>query len=177
MMREIFEKTGNPFYRFGSQYVSGRIETPHWEKFIIEKFEQTNKSISQKLVLEIIDKMNNRPHYVQQMAHFVWLFSGKKVTPDVIDYSLEFMLNSNSAFFVKIVEELSKTQINLLKAITVGEERLTSSQTMRNYNIGTPGNITKNRNILEGKDIIDTTGEKILFIDPLFEIWFKRKVL
>lgn len=177
MMREIFEKTDKPFYRFGSQYVLGRIETLHWEKFITEKFEQTNKSISQKLVLGIIAKMNNHPHYVQQMAHFVWSFSGKKVTPDVIDYSLEFMLNSNSAFFVKIIEELSKTQINLLKAISEGEEQLTSSRTMLNYNIGTPRNITKNRNILEGKDIIDTAGEKILFIDPLFEVWFKRNIL
>ena len=155
----------------------GRIETPHWEKFIIDKFKQTNKSISQKLVLEIINKMNNHPHYVQQMAHFVWSFSGKKITTDVIDYSLEFMLNSNSAFFVKITEELSKTQINLLKAISDGEVQLTSSRTMRNYNIGTPRNITKNRNILEGRDIIDTADKKILFIDPLFEIWFKRNVL
>jgi len=177
MMREIFEQTDRPFYRFGSQFVLGRINTPHWEKFILDKFEQTNKIISQKLVNEIITRMSNHPHYVQQMAHFVWAFSGDKVTEDVIDYALEFMLNSNSAFFVKIIEELSKTQVNLLKVISEGEVQLTSARIMQQYNIGTPRNITKNRNILEGKDIIDTTGNKILFIDPLFEIWFRKNVV
>lgn len=177
MMREIFEQTDKPFYRFGTQFVLDRIETPHWEKFIIEKFEQTNKKISRELVLEIITRMNNHPHYVQQMAHFVWSFSGNKVTADVIDYAIEFMLNSNSAFFIKIIEELSKTQVNLLKAISEGEVQLTSAKTMQQYNIGTPRNITKNRNSLEGKDIIDTTNSGIVFIDPLFEIWFRKNVL
>ena len=165
------------FQNIGTQFVLDRIETPHWEKFIIEKFEQTNKKISRELVLEIITRMNNHPHYVQQMAHFVWSFSGNKVTADVIDYAIEFMLNSNSAFFIKIIEELSKTQVNLLKAISEGEVQLTSAKTMQQYNIGTPRNITKNRNSLEGKDIIDTTNSGIVFIDPLFEIWFRKNVL
>ena len=117
MMREIFDKTDKPFYRFGSRFILGRIETEHWVKFIFEKFQQTHKLIDQTLILDIVSKMKNHPHYVQQLAHFVWSFSGKKVTPDVINYALQFMLTSNSSFFVKIIEELSKTQINLLKAI------------------------------------------------------------
>lgn len=177
MMREIFEQTDKPFYRFGTQYTLGRIETTHWEKFILEKFEQTNKLISSELVLDMVSRMKNHPHYVQQLAHFVWSFSSKKVTADVIDYSIEFMLNANASFFVKIIEELSKTQINLLKAISNGEVQLTSSQTMRDYHIGTPHNIVKNRKKLEGKDIIDTTNNEILFIDPLFEIWFRKHLL
>ena len=177
MMREIFEKTDRPFYRFGSQFVLGRIDTPHWQVFIREKFNESNKTIRPDLVAEIITKMGNHPHYVQQMAHFVWSFSGKNVSNDVIDYALEFMLNSNSAFFVKIIEELSKTQINLLKAISNGEIQLTSARAMRDYNIGTPRNIVKNRQILEGKDIIDNLNDKIVFIDPLFEIWFRKNIL
>jgi len=177
MMREIFEQTDKPFYRFGSQYTLGRIETVYWEKFISEKFEQTNKSIDSKLVIEIVSKMENHPHYVQQLAHFVWSFSGKKVTDDVIDYALKFMLTSNSSFFLKIIEDLSKTQINLLKAISNGEIQLTSSKIMHDYNIGTPRNILKNKKILEGKDIIDITKDKILFVDPLFELWFRKTVL
>jgi len=177
MMREIFEKTDKPFYRFGSQFTLGRIETELWEKFIFEKFQHTNKLIDQTLIFDIVSTMKNHPHYVQQLAHFVWSFSGKKVTPDVINYALQFMLTSNSSFFVKIIEDLSKTQINLLKAISNGETKLTSLRTMQDYKIGTPRNIIKNRRILEGKDIIDISADNILFIDPLFEIWFRKNIL
>lgn len=177
MMREIFEQTDKPFYRFGSQFTLERIATEHWLGFIGDKFAQTKKEIPEELIIQLIERMGNHPHYVQQMAHFVWSFSDKKVSQEVLDYALNFMLTSNSAFFVKIVEDLSQTQVNLLKAIANGEEKLTGKNVMQEYNVGTPRNITKNKKVMEGKDIIDTSSVSICFIDPLFEIWFKKNVV
>lgn len=174
MMREIFDKTETPFYRFGSLFVLDRIETDHWNKFIISKFKKTNKIISKVLAVQIANLMKNHPHYVQQLAHFAWSFSDTTTTPEVIDHAVEFMINSNSPLFIKIVEDLSNTQINLLKAISKNERHLSASETMQRYNLGTPRNVYKNKKTLENKDIIDITPGIIRFIDPLFEVWFKR---
>ncbi len=174
MMREIFDKTETPFYRFGSLFVLDRIESAHWEKFIISKFKKTNKIISKDLALQIANLMKNHPHYVQQLAHFAWSFSDAAITPEVLDHAVEFMINSNSPFFIKTVEDLSNTQINLLKAISKNEKHLSASETMQKYNLGTPRNVYKNKKTLENKDIIDITPGVIRFIDPLFEVWFKR---
>jgi hypothetical protein len=174
MMSEIFDKSEKPFYRFGSVIFLDRIKTEHWVEFIVTRFNETNKSISDELATMIAESMKNHPHYVQQLAHFVWTFSGEKVTTDVISHATEFMINSNSPLFVKTVEEISNTQINLLKAIADGERYLSASKTMQVYKLGTPRNVAKNKTSLENKDIIEITLNEIRFIDPLFEVWFKR---
>ena len=176
MMLEIFNKSEAPFYRFGSLLILNRIDQAHWEEFIMEAFEKTNKTISRPLAAEIAMLMKNHPHYVQQLAHFTWTNTAKKASREAIQNALEFMLNSNSPFFIKIIEDLSVTQINLLKAIINEEKQLTSKDVMMNYNLGTPRNVLKNRAILEGKDVIDIIPDEILFIDPLYEIWFKKNV-
>ncbi len=84
------------------------------------------------------------------------------------------MINSNSPLFIKMIEEISNTQINLLKAILHGERYLSANKTMQNYNLGTPRNVAKNKISLENKDIIEMGFNEIRFIDPLFEIWFKK---
>lgn len=174
MMSEIFNQSEKPFYRFGSLLFLDRVKTGHWVDYIVSKFNETGKSISIELATVIADSMKNHPHYVQQLSHFVWSFSGEAVTSEVIDHSIEFMINSNSPLFVKMIEEISNTQINLLKAISQGERYLSASKTMQNYNLGTPRNVAKNKTSLENKDIIEIGANEIRFIDPLFEIWFKR---
>lgn len=176
MMLDIFNKTEAPFYRFGSLLILDRIDREHWVEFITKAFENTHKNISRELAAEIADLMKNHPHYVQQLAHFTWTYTAKKASPEAVHNALEFMLNSNSPLFIKIIEDLSVTQINFLKAISKGEKQLTSQEVMLNYHLGTPRNVLKNKAILEGKDVIDITPEELFFIDPLFEIWFKRNV-
>lgn len=174
MMRDIFDKPEAPFYRFGTIYILDRIQTGDWVKFIINNFKETNKTITEELAVKISDLMENHPHYVQQLAHFTWSFTEKDVSSDIVDRALEFMINSNSPFFIKVVDDLSNTQINLLKAIINNEKQLTSNNTMNEYHLGTPRNVQKNKISLENKDIIDITPEEIRFIDPLFKIWFKK---
>ena len=46
---------------------------------------------------------------------------------------------------------------------------------MQTYRLGTPRNVTKNRDILINNDLIHETGGKYEFLDPVFEIWFKKE--
>jgi hypothetical protein len=174
MMREIFDKSEAPFYRFGSLYILERIDIDHWTSFIVSKFKESHKIISENLAIEIAGMMKNHPHYVQQLAHFTWSFAGEEVAADTINHAVEFMINSNSPLFIKIIEEISNTQINLVKAISNGETQLSGASAMQKYNLGTPRNVFKNKKALEYKDIIDITANEIRFIDPLFEIWIKK---
>ena len=173
MMREIFDRTEAPFYRFGYLYILDRIDVENWIQFILKNFKATNKSIKKEMAEKIAGLMKNHPHYVQQLAHFVWTYTKNEVMPEAIDQSVEFMIHANSPFFIKTVEELSVTQINLLKAIMNQEKQLSANNTMREYNLGTPRNVHKNKATLENKDIIDIAPGEIRFIDPLFEMWFK----
>ena len=100
MMRQIFDKSEAPFYRFGSLFILDRIDTNHWISFIVSKFKESHKTINENLAKEIAELMRNHPHYVQQLAHFTWSFAGEEVAMDTINHALEFMVNSNSPLFI-----------------------------------------------------------------------------
>ena len=75
---------------------------------------------------------------------------------------------------MNICENLSAKQINLLKAISKKEEQISSVSVIKKYDLGTSGTVVKNRNVLAEKDIIDVQENKAEFLDPVFELWFRR---
>ncbi len=75
------------------------------------------------------------------------------------------------------IESISTTQINLLKAVSEGETQFTSAQVMQNYRLGTPRNVAKNKDILRNADFIDFNNGKAEFLDPAFELWFRKYFL
>ncbi len=74
---------------------------------------------------------------------------------------------------MNICENLSPRQINLLKAVSSGESQLSSSVVLRRYALGTSGTVTKNKNVLLEKDLLDQDESGLHFQDPVFEIWFR----
>ncbi len=79
------------------------------------------------------------------------------------------MLELNQALYQCEIENLSNTQINLLKAIVNGVEQLTSIKTIQNYKIGTPQNVVKNIRILEKYDFIEKLSNCLNFYGKDFE--------
>jgi hypothetical protein len=114
---------------------------------------------------------------VQQLAHFTWTLTRKKADPEALEAALKLVMDANTPLYQLTCETLSNTAINVLKAIACGEHQLTAVEVMRNYRLGTPRNASKTRDALEGKDIIERTERGYAFLDPGFELWFKREFL
>ena len=79
------------------------------------------------------------------------------------------------AAFQNEVENLSTTQLNLLKAVIKGEYKFSSVAVMTAYKIGTPRNVSKNKTLLINNDIIQEIEGRYEFLDPAFEIWFNKQ--
>jgi hypothetical protein len=45
---------------------------------------------------------------------------------------------------------------------------------MQQHNLGTPRNVSKNKTILINNDLIHEIEGKYEFVDPAFELWFKK---
>jgi hypothetical protein len=174
MMEELFNNSGKPFYRFGDILYLNKISQKHWINYIVKGFSRSGKTITTENAALIAQLMKNHPWYVQQLAHYTWTVSRKKVDKKEIGFALEELINTNTPFYQKEIESLSNTQINLLKAILKGEQQLTSATVMQNYHLGTPNNVTKNRNILINNDLIYKGTEGYELLDPAFEIWLRH---
>ena len=177
MMNDIFNNPSKPFYRFGDIIHLQKINSDEWIKFISASFIKTDKKISADGAELITRLMQSHSWYVQQLAHYTWNITGKKVTKEIIEKALDELLNANTPFYQSQVESLSATQLNMLKAVTMGELRFTSVAVMNNYNLGTPRNASKNKAILINEDIIQPAGDKFEFVDPAFELWFRQSFL
>lgn len=172
MMADIFTNKSRPFYRFGDIIMLDKVPEEHWSAFILNGFEKTGKTFPVQLVGELIEMTDNHPEYIQQLAHFIWSLTEKVADEMILQEASELVLNSNSIFYQEVCDNLSLTQLNLIKAVKQGETQFTSTEVMRRYNLGTPRNVSKNKEILESNDIIDFSSDPPSFSDPFFRRWF-----
>jgi hypothetical protein len=177
MMTEIFNSPSKPFYRFGDIILLQKIERKKWISFICNSFSETGKNITEEEASMIADLMQCHPWYVQQLSHYTWNLTRKNVTKTDIHTALNELLNANLPLYQKEAEILSSTQLNLLKAVAAGEKQLTSSRVMNEYHLGTPRNVSKNKAILTDRDIVGESDGGYYFLDPAFEMWFRKSFL
>jgi len=175
MMLEIFNTESRAFYRFGDLFFLEKIPKKHWIDFIQTGFKSTGKNINKNLVNLMIRSTNNHPDYLQQLCHNAWNATETEATLEIIKTAMDLVVHSNALHYQDICEALSNTQLNLVFAILAGETKFTATETMQKYNLGTPRNVSKNKKVLEEKDIVEIHGENVSFNDPIFEYWLRKK--
>jgi len=52
---------------------------------------------------------------------------------------------------------------------------LSSIETKRNYALGNPNTISKNKKVLKDKDIIEERKGELIFVDPVYRLWFSQE--
>jgi AAA+ ATPase superfamily predicted ATPase len=174
MMTELFENQSMPFYKFGDVLFLQKIKKHHFIKFITGSFSRTGKSIDKILSENLIEKVDTHPYYVQQLAHIVWINTTKKVTEEILEESINELIDQNSILYQQIVNGLSYTQINFLIALSRGAINFNSTEVMQKYALGTSANVTKIKKVLINKEIVDTTNGSISFLDPTFKLWMEK---
>jgi AAA+ ATPase superfamily predicted ATPase len=174
MIADLFENKSMPFYKFGDLMFLEPISTTHWKQYITASFQKTGKKISMEAAEEIAVSVKNHPYFVQQLAQKVWVITENEAISETVQFALNTLLNENAILYLREVENLSNTQVNLLKAICNRVEQLSSAETIHRYSLGTSANVLRIKAALEQKEIIDFLGRQPEFIDPVFELWLKR---
>lgn len=177
MMTEIFNNSSKPFYRFGDIMFLNKIEGAKWTSFLTERFEDSGKSIEPLIAEKLPAIMKNHSWYVQQLAHYTWNLTVNKATFQELNQALIELIHANYPLYQNEIEQLSITQLNLLRAICFNETKFTSASVMKTYNLGTPRNVSKNKTTLIHKDLIHENEHGYEFLDPAFELWFREQFL
>lgn len=175
MMLNIFNNSNSPFYRFGQVIFMNKITKEHWMPFIVSAFENTGKSISTDFVERICDIVACHSWYLQQLCYFIWSYTATEVTEEVFELGLKQVMNINTPMFQNDTENLSSTQIEMLKAIANGEQHFSSQAVKQIYSLGNPNTIVKNKRTLQNKDIVEMQKNEFVFVDPIYQLWFKEE--
>jgi len=173
MMLELFNNPSMPFYKFGDLILLEKIAKRHWVDFICSGFQKTGKFISESLAGRIAGMMENHPYFVQQLAHETWNLSDKECDDHILDQAVTSLLEKNSLLFLRDLDLLTNMQVNFLKALAKEIKQFSSYPVLKEYHLGTSGNVNRIKTALESKEIIDILPDRIEFLDPLFKYWFK----
>lgn len=175
MMMDIFNNANSPFYRFGQILFLDKIAKSEWMPFIMESFEKTGKHISEGFASQVCDVVECHSWYLQQLCYFIWNATVDEVDEQIFQYGLRQLINTNSPMFLSDTESLAPSQIEMLRAIKDGVRQLSSAEAKRNYALGNPNTISKNKKVLRDKDIIEERKGELGFVDPVYRLWFSQE--
>ena len=178
MMQELFERQSMPFYRFGDLIHLGKIAENDWRPFIKERFENAQKNIDEIFISRIISDTDRHSYYVQQLSHLIWGKTHDNVDDFIYSEALDDMIAQNAILYQRDTENMSATQLNFLKAVASGEgKKLTATETLKKFKMGTSANVIKIKKHLLNAEIIDIRNKEAFFMDPVYELWFKKEIM
>ena len=171
MMLHIFGEYNSPFYRFGDMMFLPKIANEEWKKYLVYRFKDSGKSITPDLAGYLAEQVENHPYYVQQLAQYTWLRTSDACSQEIVDSALQAMLDSFNLQFINLMDTLTEKQRNFLCAVSEGEKKLSSVDTLQRYQLGTSGNRRIIKYALKKRDLIDVTGKDIQIQDPILKRW------
>ncbi len=111
---------------------------------------------------------------MQQLAQQSWLRTAAECNRDIVNEAFEDLVLQLSMLFHNLTDDLSKSQVNFLKALINNVKQLSSKQALHEFQLGTSANVLKVKKMLIKKEIIDIHGSNIYFLDPLYRYWLKK---
>lgn len=177
MMMDIFNNSANPFYRFGQVLFLEKIKKEEWIPFITGAFGRTGKEITNAQAERICDIVKCHSWYLQQLCYFIWSGTSVTVSDEVIDRRVQQLIDTNMPMFMNDVENLTATQIAMLRAVADGEYQFNAMAIVKKYELGSAQTITRNKKMLVERDFVEKSNKNYCFSDPVFELWFRREYM
>jgi uncharacterized protein len=174
MMMDVFTSSSMPFYKFGDIIFLKKILAEDWILFIQKRFSDTGKKISKEDAALIPVLTECHPYYVQQLAQQSWLRTESLCDKTIVNKAFTDLVMQLSMLFQNLTDTMGRTQISFLRALINDVTQLSSQSTLNEYHLGTSANVVKIKKILVNKEIIDSHGNNISFLDPLYKHWLKE---
>lgn len=180
MMSKIFLNRSMPFYQFGDLLWLQKLPVSDWMDYIISHFEATGRHISEQMVMQICEAVDNYPSYVQHLSSILLnhLPQGGTVTEDMMPSAVSELISTNEALYMQQIEPLSGYQMNLLKAIVSGIHSGYNEKRVRSqFDLGSPSNMVRLRSALIERDLIYSEMRQLYITDPVFALWFRKRFI
>lgn len=172
-MTDIFYSQSMPLYKFGEIIDLQKIPVEEWINFLKKRFTDTGKVIENKVARRIAESADCHPYYVQQLAQQCWFRTRSRCNNAIVDSAFSNLVLQLSMLFQNLVDSLSNTQVNFLKAVVNNVEQFSSQEVIIEYGLGTSGNIMKIKKALVSREVIDIDAGKVTILDPLFRAWLR----
>lgn len=172
-MKEIFEKK-KFFYNMAQRVKLSKIDERSFIEHIVKSFLKAGRVVPKELAQHIYTLTDGQPWYTQQLADIGFGLTRGYLTEGIINQAFKLLMEMHSYRFKILTSRLSIFQINILRAILDGAEKLSAADTMDKYQLQSSANVNRLKEALEKKEIIEFTKYGPVFLDPLFKTWMQE---
>ncbi|MEA1919552.1 MAG: ATP-binding protein, partial [Campylobacterota bacterium] len=174
ILNAMFSDKNRAFYKSVKRLVIKEITLDDWTVFAKEKFEQTDKSISQEQIKTIFDITNGFPYYMQQLLYHVWQECEQSVDEVMIEKSLKLMLEREYDLYAYMYSSLTPNQKITLKFIALFDgKNLYSNDNLSEVNLSA-STLKSTLESLIKKDICDRVDDTYYLVDPFMKYWILK---
>jgi AAA+ ATPase superfamily predicted ATPase len=119
MMHRLFNHENEPFFRSAKTMEIGLISPSLFQDFIRERFEATERGVSDAVAGRLLGITKGHPYATQELAYALWdeVPHGFTATDDDLDHALRAVLHAENAHFTLVWERATKPQKLLLQAL------------------------------------------------------------
>lgn len=175
MIRNIFERKGSPFYRFGSLMVLEKIQHDKFIEFLNRKFKSVTSDFME-LSQSILELSDCHPYYTQQLAFTIWeLLVRTKYSPDLIEKAAANIVQSHDNDYERIWNSLNNTDMVILTGISTIKASPLSDEFSRLHGTGAPSTIFSALQRLTKKGMLIKEGTSYSIDDPFFRRWIIQR--
>ncbi len=178
LIQKLFLGRSRPLYRAAAHYPLGPIQAEDWLPFIRERFLEARRQITDEQIRRVCRITEGHPFYTQHLCHVLWELCGvgEEVTGDLIQSSVDIVLDRESYAYATLWESLTKNQQRFLKGLAAEAPGVQpfGGDFIQRYGLRSPSNVQRSAAVLLDKDVIDRNNGSYVILDRFFRLWIQK---
>jgi AAA+ ATPase superfamily predicted ATPase len=180
LMDGLFSDRKRPFYNFGRRMELGKLPYEPLGEFVMERFEASDRKITESALDVLLDQVQGHPHRSQQLAFHAFRLarSGGVADEETVLAAREEALKEAEPEFRAILDEMSAPRRAVLIAFCKEPtDRPHSKEYMQRHGIKGSGALKSALDALIASGHLERTSKgQPVPTDPLFAFWIRERI-
>jgi len=169
---QMFDSVKHAFYKMARSYPLQKIETHHYIDWSTKLFKKKNVALDEKIVVNIVDRCDYQPVYIQQFLFDLW-------RSDIIDSAIiedieKSVVSSQKNQFIVLWNLLTQNQKKALRLVAeTGGKGIYTAEMLQRAGFNSGSVLQRALSSLMEKEIL-SKGETYQFQDAMLKKWIQR---
>lgn len=177
MMNRLFNDKNEPFYQSAKVMEIGRIPDELFGEFIKERFDATDRGVSDATIDGLLAVTQGHPYATQKLASALWeeVPMGFSASVSDLDRALDLVLRSESARFTLLWDTVARTQRQLLQALAIEPGHVQSARYVARHGLSSASTTQKAAQALVAAELIAKRVDGMhAIVEPFLAEWITR---
>lgn len=178
LMGAIFTSASRPFFQSVTIINLPPISLEKYTDFVIKHFEEASKSIDKQVISCLYENFDSITSYMQRIMNLLFIKTPTKgkCTTEMIDSTIEQLLDFSSDTYEAILYQMPEKQRDLLVSIALDGkvENISGGEFVKKHKLLSPSSVLSAAKGLLEKDFITQDRNVYSVYDKLFELWIRR---